>query len=284
MKIEFLFQHTFKAIRKTISPDVRKSVDFSIPSMPMVEACRADDFDFFAPFIAAGDLTVKQMQHACQRYYLGKTRSGLPVFWMMDDMLTPLDAHIGSSVWISSLLKTREPLIASWQVTHCLFGLHLFAESCFCHTDITDNTDFLLHSYQTQPVLTPLSVRQSCVPAVASGKAERKSVCHKKTVCVVESERSAVILSELFPEYVWMAYVTTAHLRPELFAPLLGHKVVLFPRTDPTLSNFLFFKDLAAIVRQEYEIDISVDDTLEKRATPDQKSRCIDLVDFLFQT
>ena len=272
MKIGFLFQHTFKAIRKTISPDVRKSVDLSIPSMPMVEACRADDFDFCAPFIAAGDLTVKQMQHACQRYYLGKTRSGLPVFWMMDDMLTPLDAHIGNSAWLSALLKAREPLIASWQVTHCLFGLHLFAESCFCHTDITDNTDFLLHSYQAQPVLTPLSVRSV------------RSVCHKKTVCVVESESSAVLLSEFLPEYVWMAYVTTAHLRPELFAPLLGHKVVLFPRTDPTLSNFLFFKDLAAIVRQEYEIDISVDDTLEKRATSEQKERCIDLVDFLFQT
>lgn len=272
MRFEEVFCNTFKAIRKTISPDVRKSVDFSIPSMPMVEACRADDFDFFAPFIAAGDLTVKQMQHACQRYYLGKTRSGLPVFWMMDDMLTPLDAHIGNSAWLSALLKAREPLIASWQVTHCLFGLHLFAESCFCHTDITDNTDFLLHSYQAQPVPKAPSVRSV------------RSVCHKKSVCVVESESSAVLLSEFLPEYVWMAYATTAHLSPELFAPLQGHKVILFPRTDPTLSTYLFFKDLAALVRQRYGLDITVDDTLEKRATPDQKSRCIDLVDFLFQT
>lgn len=266
MRFEEVFCNTFKAIRKTISPDVRKSVDFSIPSMPMVEACRADDFDFFAPFIAAGDLTVKQMQHACQRYYLGKTRSGLPVFWMMDDMLTPLDAHIGNSAWLSALLKAREPLIASWQVTHCLFGLHLL-----CHTDITDNTDFS-HSCHAQPVPKAPSVRSV------------RSVCHKKSVCVVESESSAVLLSEFLPEYVWMAYATTAHLRPELFAPLLGHKVVLFPRTDPTLSTYLFFKDLAALVRQRYGLDITVDDTLEKRATPDQKSRCIDLVDFLFQT
>ena len=287
MRFEEVFCNTFKAIRKTISPDVRKSVDFSIPSMPMVEACRADDFDFFAPFIAAGDLTVKQMQHACQRYYLGKTRSGLPVFWMMDDMLTPLDAHIGNSAWLSALLKAREPLIASWQVTHCLFGLHIL-----CHTDLTDDTDNFINT-------------DSCVPSVASGKAQSmdykdyaakaaqaqkksvksvQSVCPNKTVCVVESERSAVILSELFPEYVWMAYATTAHLSPELFAPLQGHKVILFPHTDPTLSTYLFFKDLAALVRQRYGLDITVDDTLEKRATPDQKSRCIDLVDFLFQT
>ena len=270
MRFEEVFCNTFKAIRKTISPDVRKSVDFSIPSMPMVEACRADDFDFFAPFIAAGDLTVRQMRHACQRYYLGKTRSGQPIFWMMDDMLTPLDAHIGTSAWLSTFLKAREPLIASRQVTHCLFGLHLLAESCFCHTDITDVTDFFPHSYQAQPVLTSLSVRSV------------KSVCHNKSVCVVDSETSAVILSEFFPEYLWMAYATTAHLRPELFAPLQGQRVVLFPRTDPTLSTFLFFKDLATIVRQQYEIDITVDDTLEKRATPEQKERYIDLVDFLF--
>lgn len=244
MRFEEVFCNTFKAIQKTISPDVRKSVDFSVPSMPMVEACRADDFDFFAPFIAAENLTVKQMKHACQRYSLGKTRSGQPVFWMMDDMFTPLDAHIGSSVWLSALLKAREPLIASWRVTHCLFGLHLL-----CHTEST---------------------------------ALELSVCYKKTVCIVESETSAVILSELFPEYIWMAYATTAHLIPELFAPLQGHKVVLFPRTDPTLSTYLFFKDLATIVRQLYKIDITVDDTLENRATPEQKERCIDLVDFLF--
>ena len=264
MKIGFLFQHTFKAIRKTISPDVRKSVDLSIPSMPMVEACRADDFDFFAPFIAAGDLTVRQMRHACQRYYLGKTKSGQPVFWMIDDMLTPLDAHIGSTAWMSTLLKAREPLIASWQVTHCLFGLHLLA-----HTDLSDHTDFS-HSYQAQPVPKAPSVRSV------------RSVCHKKTVCVVESEKSAVLLSELLPEYVWMAYATTAHLSPELFAPLQGHKVILFPRTDPTLSTYLFFKDLAALVHQRYGLDITVSRFLEDRATPDQKSRCIDLVDFLF--
>ena len=258
MKIEFLFQHTFKALRKTVSPDVRKSVDLSIPSMPMVEACRADDFDFFAPFIAAGDLTVRQMRHACQRYYLGKTKSGQPVFWMIDNMLTPLDAHIGSTVWMSTLLKAREPLIASWQVTHCLFGLHLL-----CHTEITETTEIL------------------SVPKALSEISEI-SVCHKKTVCVVESEKSAVILSELLPEYVWMAYATTAHLSPELFAPLQGHKVILFPRTDPTLSTYLFFKDLAALVRQRYGLDITVDSTLEKRASPSQKDRCIDLVDFLF--
>ena len=97
----------------------------------------------------------------------------------------------------------------------------------------------------------------------------------------MESEKAAVVLSELFPESIWMAYVTTAHLRPDLFVPLQRHKVILFPRTDPTLSTYLFFKDLAALVRQRYDLDITVDSTLENWATPEQKDLCIDLLDFL---
>ena len=260
MKIEELFRDTFKSLRQGFGSDARKSVDFSLPSMPMVEACRTDDLSFFHPFIAAGHLTVEQMHHACQRYYLGKTRSGQPIFWMIDDMLSPLDAHIGTT-WISTLLKAREPLIASWCITHCLFGLHLLA-----HTDLADLTD-----YSSTP---------------ASGDSQKsvqsvESVCHKN-VCVVESEVSAVILSELLPEYLWMAYATTAHLTPDLFAPLQGQRVILFPRTDPTLSTYLFFEDLAALVRKHYALDITVDTTLEDHATPAQKDRCIDLLDFLY--
>ena len=107
-----------------LASDIRHRSDFILPSKPMIDVCRADDFDFFQPFIDSGKLTVEHMHHAAERYYLGKTRSGQPIFWMIDDMQTPLDAHIGDS-WISTRLKTREPLLKYWQVQHCLFGLHL---------------------------------------------------------------------------------------------------------------------------------------------------------------
>ena len=260
MKIEELFRDTFKSLRQGFGSDARKSVDFSLPSMPMVEACRTDDLSFFHPFIAAGHLTVEQMHHACQRYYLGKTRSGQPIFWMIDDMLSPLDAHIGTT-WISTLLKAREPLIASWCITHCLFGLHLLVTQKF--TEITE--------------------RLSNPRAGGSNFRDFRDFCVKNnTICVMESEVSAVILSELLPEYLWMAYATTAHLTPDLFAPLQGQRVILFPRTDPTLSTYLFFEDLAALVRKHYALDITVDTTLEDHATPAQKDHCIDLLDFLF--
>lgn len=233
MKFEDLFQHSFKALRPQTS-DIRHQVDFMLPSMPMVEACRADAFDFFLPWIDNGRLSVAQMQRACEQYFLGKSKSGKPIFWMIDDMMAPMDAHIGSG-WISEMLKKREPLLEYWPVEHCLFGLHLLS--------LTEN----------------------------------------KTICVVESEASAVVLSELFPESIWMAYATTGHLTPDLFAPLEGQTVILYPRTDPTLSTYLFFRDLVNQTLRQYDLDLSVDRTLEDYATEDQKEREIDLIDFLLE-
>ena len=217
------------------------SMDFVLPSMKMVEACRADDFDFFQPFIDAGKLTVEQMHRAAQRYYLGKTRSGRPIFWMIDDMLDPLDAHITPDSWISTLLKAREPFLQYWRVRHCLFGLHLLMSDVECRVN----------------------------PQVP--------------IAIVESERSAVLLSELFPENLWLAYVSIPHLDIDLFAPLQGRNVTIYPRTDPSFSTYLFFDDLAASIRKHYDIHTTVSSILEDNATDAQKERCIDLIDFILE-
>lgn len=240
MKTADIFRNTFQALRQKISPTVRQQVALTLPSMPMVEACRANDFDFFRPFLDTLDLTPGQMHHASEQYHLGKTKTGTPIFWLIDEMLQPLDAHIGSS-WISAMLKKREPLLEYWTVRHCLFGLHLLTDG-YCHTDLDKN------------------------------------------ICVVESEASAVVLSALFPESIWMAYSTTSHLLPEFFAPLEGRVVTIFPRTDPTLSTYLFFLDFADQLRRLYDINLTVDNTLDDHATPDQKERCIDILEFLSES
>lgn len=263
MKFQEVFCNSFKAIREQLHAEVKQQVDFILPSMPMVNACRADEFDFFKPLLDSGDLTVDQMHHACERYFLGKTKSDTPMFWMIDEMFQPHDAHIDDN-WISYYLKQREPLLDSWQVTHCLFGQHLLA-----HTDTTDSTDI------------------KC-PAETAEMAEikfSKSQILDKPVCVVESEQSAVILSEILHESIWMAYATLSNLTPELFAPLQGRTVTIYPRTDPSMSTYLFFCDYAELVRRSYPtIDLSIDQTLEDKATDEQKQRCIDLLGFLMES
>lgn len=236
-----------------LTTDINHHLDFALPSMKMVEACRADDFDFFQPFINAGKLTEENMRHAAERYYLGKTRSGRPIYWMIDDTLDPQDARIvnqdNSETWMSTLLKAREPFIQHWCPTHCLFGLHL--------------------------------LREEERRKMEEGK---NIVQWKRSICIVESEQAAVVLSELFPESIWLAYATVEHLQVDLFASLEGRTVTLFPCTDPYMSNYLFFNDLAAAVHKQYpSIHITVDSILEDNATDEQKSRCIDLVEFLFE-
>ena len=233
MKWNEVFCNTFKAMSERHAAEVEREVNFMFPSLPMVEACRASEFEFFEPMIASGMLTTDQMHHAAERYLLGKTRSGLPIFWMINDMMVPLDARIGDG-WISQKLKAREPLLEAWQVKHCLFGLHL------------------------------------AVDALPIG--------------IVEQEATAVMLSELMPEVIWMAYGVTSHLVPELLAPLQGCTVTIYPRTDPLMSNYVFFLDYARLVNRRYDIHLRIDDTLEQHATQEQKQRCIDIVDFVLDS
>ena len=111
------------------------------------------------------------------------------------------------------------------------------------------------------------------------------TVCEYKPISVVESEASAVILSELFPESIWMAYAYPANMTVDLLEPLQGCSVSIYPQTDPHMEIYLSFLDFADTVRRVYpSIDISIENILEEHATEEQKQRNIDLVDFLFDS
>ena len=102
---------------------------------------------------------------------------------------------------------------------------------------------------------------------------------------MVESEASAVILSELFPESIWMAYAYPANMTVDLLEPLQGCSVSIYPQTDPHMEIYLSFLDFADTLRRVYpSIDISIERILEDNATDEQKQRNIDLVDFLFES
>ena len=206
---------------------------------PVIEACRADEFDFFRPAIERGLLTTRQMQHACQRYRLGKSKSGKPIFWMIDELGRLQDGRLGDD-WVSRLLMIREPeLRRYWHVECCLFGLHLLAESA--------------------------SAGSSYGPP--------------RPVAIVGREASAVILSEVFPEMIWLA--TPRCFTIDLLAPLQGHTVVLYPETDETEDSYLCWLEIADMARRTYQLDITCSTLLEDHATPEQKARGIDLLDFL---
>ena len=98
---------------------------------------------------------------------------------------------------------------------------------------------------------------------------------------IVQSERSAVLLSELCPELLWLAYSYNSNMTIDQFEPLQGHKVTLYPRADSNSEYYYAFLELADQVQRLYHLDITVSPFLEDHASPSQKSRCIDLLDFL---
>lgn len=103
-----------------------------------------------------------------------------------------------------------------------------------------------------------------------------------KSICVLESVRSCVVLSERFPQYLWMATGYLANLNERLFLPLKGHRIICFPATDPTGDTYLLWLNTASKAR-EYGLDITVSRFLEDHASPDQKSRKIDLLNYIYE-
>ena len=236
----------------------------------LVERMRNDNSDVCQELVSSGLLTPAQMYHAARQYELGKSREGKTVFWMIDERHRVCDGMVGDT-WASVLLKQRGYLDKEWCPKHCLFGLHLLGHTDladnYLNTDSTDLTDYAAQAAPTQRI----SVRSE------------ESVFDKRAIGVVEAEKSAVILSELFPEYLWMATGYLANLNERLFLPLKGHHVVCFPATDPTGDTYLLWLSVVTKARK-YGIDITVSRFLEDHASPEQKAQEIDLVDFLLVT
>ena len=96
MKWNEVFCNTFKAMSERLAPEIERRVNFMLPSLPMVEACRASEFDFLQVLIGQGVITTEQALHSAECYRLGKTKTGRTIFWMIDDIAFG-DGHAGAA-------------------------------------------------------------------------------------------------------------------------------------------------------------------------------------------
>ena len=71
----------------------------------------------------------------------------------------------------------------------------------------------------------------------------------------------------------------------EMLQPLTDYKVIIFPDTDSTGDAFRLWSQVALEAQRLYKFryPLRVSPLLESHASPDQKSRKIDLVDFLYE-
>jgi hypothetical protein len=92
-----------------------------------------------------------------------------------------------------------------------------------------------------------------------------------KPVAIVESEKTAVIASVYFPNFIWLAVGGKDGLNAEKCKVLKGRTVTLFP----DLNGFELWSEKAK------EFNFVVSDLLERKATKADKQQGFDIVDYL---
>lgn len=236
------------------------------PEGDMVKRHLSNNSLFCKAMVDCGYLTHEEMQHAAYRYHLGMARDGGVIFWQIDTLNQWYDGkimyyredghrdHHHLPTWVCAELKRfylgqEHPLYHELTPTHCLFGLHLLREG-----------------------------------QRSKDKGQRfEDEGLRETVCVVEAEKTAVVLSEKFPQHLWVAAGGLNELTPNKLFPLRGHRVVLFPDTDEEGRTYRLWYEMAQKAAFLLGHSVTVSPLLELQATPDQKRRKIDLVDFLFE-
>ena len=230
----------------------------SLPSYRHQEMWRKSlslNSSFCKALVSTGYLTWQQMLDAVCRYRLGADRKGRVIFWQIDRDERICDGKVMAYGPDCHRLKEKEHA-PTW-VSALLAKRHGGKQE----GDIVRHCLFGLHLLKDRDL---------------------------QPVAVVEAEKTAVILSAYYPQYVWLATGGLFEVQPEKFRPLKGRKVILFPDTDPDGKAYAYWYEAAQLVMaQPYWEDstpIRVSALLEQHATPEQKSRKIDLVEFITES
>lgn len=244
--------NSFRAVGESLGLKVEMFEGRLMVWAPFWRRALSTESVFCDALVACGILTQEQMEHASQRYRLGASKSRGVIFWQIDHEER---IHNGKIMYYRDDCHRDKAHKPTW-VSYLLQQRYRFPDNPPCSHAL-----FGLHLLHT-------GSRPRCA--------------------VVEAEKTAVILSEMYPQYLWLATGGLGETQPEKFRPLRGCEVILFPDTDPDGIAFKRWTDAAAEVnRQLWWEDcpkICVSDLLERCATPEQKRRKIDLADFYLET
>jgi hypothetical protein len=97
-----------------------------------------------------------------------------------------------------------------------------------------------------------------------------------KPIAIVEAEKTAIIASLCFPEFVWLACNSKTWLKAERIKRLGNRQIILYPDAD----GFELWQGIAADAQRQ-GLTIKVSNLIETHATGDQKANGYDLADYL---
>ena len=177
----------------------------------------------------------EQVAEVLARYRTGSTRDGRIIYWQIDEhgqvhagkvMAYDLDGHRmkdgkGNVCWVHSM-KIDGIRFDEMLVPQCLFGLSLLnTEHTVLTTDYTDGTDSLHDGSSTSQEENPCNPHNLWSNNPWSEK-----------IGVVESEKTALIMSLIKPDRVWLATGGKANFKEQMLWPLLGYEVAVYPDAD----------------------------------------------------
>ena len=289
MKLKDLPIHSFKSVGRQIGLDVRVidgqlQVKHLLPR-PLWAQRLSSKSSFCRAVVQSGLLTRRQMVHAALRYRLGRSKDDAVIYWQIDQTG---QVHDGKLMWYGPDCHRLKDRNASWVMyllkqhygipqdafmpTHCFFGTHLLSRTPTKGSGI--------------PFENVLARRTSSCGMFS--ERNTTALSPDRTVAIVEAEKSAVILSELYPQYIWLAAGGLGEVQTDKFLPLRNYKVILFPDTDPDGRAFTRWYDAAQTVMRSFfwpkNNPIRVSPILERHATADQKRRKIDLIDYIVES
>ena len=245
MKMEEFFSHTFKAISKRL--DEQRAAGRRLWQQRLGTAS-----EFCRAVVSNGYLTEEQMQRAAQRYRLGASRDGGVIFWQIDEFDQLRDGKI----------------------------MHYRPD---CHRDHDCKPTWTAYLLRKHGQLPQDWNTDHCLFGLHLLMENVRWKMDEVKVAVVEAEKTAVIMSEVKPEYIWLATGGKTELNVAKLRPLEGRRIILFPDTDADGQTYRDWYDVAEAASDVFGHPVTVSSILEQRATPAQKAAKIDLVDLIFQ-
>ncbi|MBO7557330.1 MAG: hypothetical protein J6T52_02440 [Bacteroidaceae bacterium] len=185
-------QSIYKPVPKPIAPPKPLC---TIPFEYVVKSAFLDNtFIEYLAMIAEPDA----LQYACNQFIIGTTKSRSIIFWQID---------------IKGRCRTGKI------IPYKLNG----------HRDKSKNVNWCHSLLQSKGLLPQEWELSQCL----FGEHQINYSYNKgKTIALVEAEKTALVGTIKYPQYVWVATGSRQNLKPELLKVLTGKKVIVFPDAD----------------------------------------------------
>ena len=227
----------------------------------------------------------ERVDYALNRYRVGGTRDGRTVFWGIDlrgrtrtgkVMAYGLDGHRkkgcpGAFNWVHSILGLKQ------LAPQCLFGEHL----------INDNVNVNENCYPLPLRGLPLkegecnhrdkAIQKELSPFKGDERRNRVTKRRGYTIALVESEKTALIMSILVPQTTWLATGGKQNFKHEMLWTICEQDVAVYPDAD-ALDNW---SRKMEELNREHGYRFFIPDWYREKCTTEAIAKKMDIADML---